>query len=265
MTVFFRFVRDRQRQILWWMVGLIGLVLLTVSFYPSIKGQESFDEIFKQLPEALKTFIGAESGIPITSPAGYLNARLFSTTLPVCFLILGVGLGARAIGGSEDEGTLELLLANPIRRTRVFIQRYLATIVMLIAVVAVTAIALIVLAPPFQLETLSVWSILAASISSLCLALLHASLSFAVGAATGRRGPAVAFPTVIGVGGYLVYGLVPLSEAARPLRVVSPWYWSLSRNVLAEGLSIEAVAAPLALSLLIMLIGGWLFLRRDLH
>ena len=35
-----RLVRDRRRSLLWWSVGIVGLVLFTVSLYPSLKGEE---------------------------------------------------------------------------------------------------------------------------------------------------------------------------------------------------------------------------------
>ena len=46
------------------------------------------------MPEALKTvFLGHFTDI--TSPAGYLNGRLFATTIPVLMLVFTIGGHAR--------------------------------------------------------------------------------------------------------------------------------------------------------------------------
>ena len=51
--------------------------------------------------------------------------------LPLLLLVFAIGLGARAIAGSEQEGTLELLLSNPVTRRTVVAERYLAMVGMI--------------------------------------------------------------------------------------------------------------------------------------
>jgi ABC-2 type transport system permease protein len=266
MTILVRYLEDYRRSSLWWSVGLIALVLFTVSVYPSIEGQASFDELVENLPEAVRSFIGSQRDVPISSPPGYLQSRLFATLLPVVLLIFGIGAGARAIGGSEDEGTLELLLANPVTRTRVALERVLALVALLAFLVVVVAISLIALAPPFGLlEGLSALDLGAATAAAGCIALLHASLAFAVGAVTGRRGPAVATATAIAVAGSLAQSLFEVADAPRAVRMLSPWQWYLEHNALVEGLSAQAVVLPLALSVVLVAAGIAAFARRDLR
>ena len=115
MIVATRLVRDRSRGLLWWSVGMVGLVLLTVSFYPAFKDQgQTLNDLLDQMPEAVRSMIGYDERIPLTSPAGYLNARLFALLAPVLSLVFAIGLGAQAIGGLEESGQMEPLLANPI-------------------------------------------------------------------------------------------------------------------------------------------------------
>jgi len=86
-----------------------------------------------------------------------------------------------------------------------------------------------------------------------------ASLAYAVGAATGRRCPAV------GLAGYLIYSLLSLVEALAPLRYATPWYWYLQRNMLAHGVPPAAIAVPVALSAVLFAVAWVLFGRRDLR
>jgi ABC-2 type transport system permease protein len=261
-----RLLRDRRRSTLWWIGGLLGLVFFTVGLYPSIRGQASFDQVIADLPEGFKALIGYEGTVPLTSPPGYLHARLFASLAPLVVLVFGIGAGAQAIGGSEDAGTLEPLLANPVTRDRIATERYLAIVALLILLVAVLTGALVVLGPPFgALDGVSLGGLLGACAGVFGIGLLHASLAFAVGAATGRRAPAIAVATAVAVAGYLVQSLLSLTDALRPLRVVTPWHWYLDRNMLAEGPSAAAILLPLLVSLPLFLAGWAAFRRRDLH
>ena len=40
-----RFLRDTRRSTAWWALGMVALVLFTVAFYPSVKGNEAFDKL----------------------------------------------------------------------------------------------------------------------------------------------------------------------------------------------------------------------------
>ena len=108
------------------------------------------------------------------------------------------------------------------------------------------AVASVALSAPFgALEGVSIAGLVGACAAVGCLALLHGSIAFAVGAATGggaphrgghrrRRGrlpdpePAVPRPTLLD-----------------PFRFVNPWHWYLKRNMLVDGVPPEAVLAPL--------------------
>jgi hypothetical protein len=61
-----------------------------------------------------------------------------------------------------------------------------------------------------------------------------------------------------------VFGLVS-GGVIRGARFFSPWYWYLSRNIIAGGLPPEAILVPLGLALVLPAIGLWAFLRRDLR
>lgn len=261
-----RYLRDSRRSAGWWTLGMIALVAFTVAFYPSVKGNATFDELFEDLPEAVRALVGAQEGIPLTSPPGYLHGRLFSIMVPVLLLTFGVGHGARAIGGSEAEGTLELLLANPVTRRRVVAERYAALMLLLGAVTAALTLSLLALGPPVGLlDGVRITRLLGAATAAFGLALLHTTLAFAVGCATGRPAPAVAVATSVASGGYLLQGLAAASGGLGAVEALSPWHWYLDRNVLADGLAPIAVIGPIAVAGVLFALGAWRFDRRDLR
>jgi ABC-2 type transport system permease protein len=218
------------------------------------------------LPDAIKSMIGFNASVPLTSPAGYLHARIFSTVAPVLMIVFGIGVGAQAIGGLEEAGRLEPMLGNPVTRQRVAVERYAAAVGLLALLSAVFAVATIGLAFAFDaLSGVSVGGLIGACAAVFAIGLLHLSLAYAIGAATGRRGPAVGAAAALAIGGYLVYSLLSLVEPLAPLRFATPWYWYLQRNMLAEGVPAAALIAPLAISVLLFATGWAVFRRRDLR
>ena len=265
-TVLVRSLHDSRRSAAWWALGMVALVAFTVAFYPSVRDNQTFDELVEGLPEAMRALVGLQEGIPFTSPPGYLHGRLFAVLVPVLLLTFGIGHGAKVLGGSEADGTLELLLANPVTRRRVATERYAALVLLLAGITGVLAVSLVLLGPTVGLlDGVGVARLLGASAAAFCIALLHTTLAFAVGAAAGRPGPAVAVATTVAVAGYLLQSLTASSDRLRSLEVLSPWHWYLDRNMLAEAVAPAAVAGPVLAAAVLFVAATWRFDRRDLR
>ena len=76
--------------------------------------------------------IGAYLGWVIASGTGYWAAFILA---PLVLLIFAIGAGAGAVAGEEERGTLDLVLAHPVRRRDFVLQRF-AALVGLIAALA---------------------------------------------------------------------------------------------------------------------------------
>ena len=239
--------------------------LLAVA-YPTVRGNSELDKTFANLPPGVEALLGLSGGNPLSSPSGYLNSQFFANILPVMLLVFGIGSGAAAIAGDESAGTLELLLANPISRVRVALARLGALAAMLSALAAVCAIALIVLAPSTGLNRgLSSAHIVAATVAATLTAFTFAGVAFAVGAATGRRGTALALAAGLAVAGYLLEGLAPQVNVLHPTGAVNPWHWLLSADPLRHGLTWHTWLLPLASVTAFTVISMPRLARRDLR
>ena len=265
MKILRRFIKDRRRSVMGWCLGISAYILLQNAFYPSFKDQADLTKLFEDLPESVKVLFGLSDAVPLTSPPGWLWGQVFSL-LPVLLIIFAVSLGARALVTSEEDGTLELLLSNPVTRERTASERYAAFVVLTFVVGLVSAAVTLGTAPLLQLmDGVSLPGYTAATFGTIGLALLFGSLSFGVGALTGRRSLALSVAAAVGVATYTINGLSGSVQAARPLRFVSPFHWFLGRNMLAQGVAVEALLAPVAFALLFAAVGYWFFLRRDLR
>lgn len=248
-------VRDAARGLVWWSAGIVALVLLTNAFYPSIRGNEDYERLLDDYPDVVKAFIGED----LTSPAGYLESQLFSFMVPLLLLIYAVGAGARAIAGEEEAGTLDLLLAQPVSRTRVVLEKA-GALAALLAVLAVVLFAAIwAPASAFELD-IGAGNVVAAVAGSYLIALLHGYVALLVGAATGSRAAALGVSAVLAVGAYFLNALGEVVDALEPWRPVSPFshVGDPLRNGFGAGmlvlLGLAAIAAAAAPAL---------FARRD--
>lgn len=266
MTVFRRFLRDRRRSTLWWLFGSVLGVAMTVLFYPSIEGQESFDQMTEEMPDAVAELFGLDGAFSMSSPEGFLQSQLVATTLPILLVVFGIALGARAVGGAEEDGTLELLLANPVSRRRVLLERYGTVVLLNVVLVAATlAVTLATGAPVGAIDGIPLGWLVGAFVAVLLLGVLHATIAFAVGAATGRRGRAIAVAAAVAVAGYLVEGLAQAAEPLEPVQAISPFHWLLERNMLGEGIAWQAIWLPLLVTIALVATAVPLFERRDLR
>lgn len=256
----------RRLSTLWWSLGLAGFAALLAVAYPTVRGNGELDQTFAGLPPGVQAALGLDPTNSLTSPIGYLNSQYFANVLPALFLIFALNLAAWTIAGDEANGTLELLLANPVTRLRVAAERILALIILLAVLTGVAAATLALLAPGVGLDRgVGPGGLIGATVATALLAFCFAALAFGVGAATGSRSLAVSVAATLAVAGFVVEGLAAQVAPLRPVRALSPWHWALGNSPLRHGLDWQSGLLPVAASLILIALGAAIFSRRDLR
>lgn len=257
-------LRDRRRSVLWWSVAITALVAITAASYPAVRDMGSvFDQLMENMPEGMLELFGAAGGI--ASPEGYLNSQLYSNILPILLLVYGIGMAAWTIAGAELDGTLEPLLANPVPRSRVALERFIGATLLLAVPILVATVLLVAVREPFELGDIDVSRLVAAGVGTFLLVLLFVSLTYAVGAATGSKGAAIAAGAGAAAVTYVIFGLSSFVDFFRDLRGVSPWHWFLNHSPLIEGWTWPAIGWPVLVIVPAVAVGTIAFTRRDLR
>jgi ABC-2 type transport system permease protein len=226
-------LRERRRSVVWWTLGLAALVALNLAFYPSVRDDPALSDYAKDLPESVRAlFAGGE--LDIASPAGYLNSQVFALMAPLILLIFAIGAGSGAVAGEEERGTLDLLLAHPLRRRDYAFQRFLALAALVAGLTMVLLATVVVGARLVDLE-IGVGRVVAASVSVGLLALLFATTALAAGAIRPGRAKAIAVATGVALAAWIFDGLAQSVDALEPWRTLSPYYHALGQNPLREG------------------------------
>jgi len=255
-------LRDIRRGFLWWSLGLIGFVALIVSVYPTVHSNPALEKLSQDYPKALQAFIAFGGTVDYTSAAGYLGIELFSLMVPLLLLVAGIGTGAATIAGEEERGTLELLLANPISRTKVVLEKAVALLLELAGLGVVLWLALWVGAVAVDME-ISAGHLAAATLRAVLLALAYGAIAILLGAATGRRTVAIGLTAATAVAAYLVNGLAPLVHALEVPQKLSPFYHYAVGDPLRNGVSFTHMAVLVAIAVVATALAPWFFSRRD--
>jgi len=233
-----------------------GLALLYVLLFPSI--QESFEEL--DLPEYMESFSGAAGSY--STPEGYLATEFF-TAVPITLVIFAIVAGTAATAGEESAGTLDMLLAQPIRRRRVIVEKALG-IGAAVSVALLAGLPGIYLGQLFVDMDISPWRTLAATIVTLPLLYLFAALAMLLGAALPTRATAVAAATALAVLAYVVYTVGALVDALSGVRKITPFYWSDASKALVGDFEVWRTLVLLGVCIGLVALATWAFERRDI-
>lgn len=259
-VIFAKTMRDHRRGIVAWGIGISVLVLVMSLMWPSVRDMPDLKRLLANYPEALRKVFKIDT---FSTPAGYLNAELFSLILPAVFLVFAIGRGARLIAGEEEDRTLDVLLCTASSRSRVLVEKAAALVVTVLALGAIL----------FGAMLLASWSIgmhlAMADIAHGTAALTALSIEFglvalAVGAVTGRRSTAIGVATLIAAAAFVLYLLGQLVSAVEPWRGISPFTQALDAGPVGPEWSLGIVTLVVTSAVLPALALPW-FNRRDIR
>ena len=263
-TIFQKELRDQRYGLLWWCGALVAYVIVMCAVYPSVRANErALSQLLNAMPPAFKDFVLGQAG-DFFSPSGYLGARLFALLSPLILLIYAVGAGTRAVAGEEDAGTLSLLLAYPLSRRRLLIEKYLAVLTGVAIVTLAHLVGLLIGTAAVGMDV-SVARLLQASLSIGVLGALGASLAFAAGSAGARRGTATAAAAGLLLVTYLLETIALLVKSLGWLHRLSFFHYYGGAQVMQSGLSSAHVAVLLAIIVVCLAVAFRSFERRDIR
>lgn len=248
------------RPLIWWAIGVMLIVLLNVAFFPAMEQTPGFDEMMDQLPESVRPLIGT---LDFTSPVGYLVSQLFLFFMPAVLFVYAIGRGAATIAGEEEAGTLDLLLAQPVSRTTLYLTKSVA-VVAGVAVLAFATWLPIQLAGPLFDLSLPTWDLIAVTINLFLLTLVFAAIALAVSAAFGRKLFGIAAAAALAFVTFLLEGFGQSVDWLEAFRPFTPWYWYDPTAALSAG---EILPGSLVLAcavIVIAILGLLFFMRRSL-
>ena len=260
-NLFTKTLRDLRGQILGWGIGAGLLGWIVVFLYPSFKDQTAaLMEMLKGYPATLTGFFGDFT--KISAYPGWLNVELFSYGPPI-LAIFAVVVGTGLIAGEEEKGTLDLLLAHPIRRWRMVTDKFaafvVATMLIMVLVTLFFVSGSVMIGETSQLDRIAL-----ASLNMVPITLAGGALALMASVLFRSRRLANMVALVVIIGSYFLDSLGKTVDVLEPYRAIALFHYYDSSAVLFESIKWGNVGILLALTAVFFVISLLAFQRRDI-
>lgn len=242
--------------------GVLGLYAAAiVASYLSFGDPAQMEQIMSAYPEGMLEAFGITD---MSSIEGYLSGQVFNLT-PLAIAFFPILALSSAIAGSEERGTMDVLLGNPVPRWQLVIASFVATAVSLLLVVAIMGAFMHGAAVLADLElsftasveaVLNLWpiSIFFGSLALLCSAIFH------------RRALAIAVPGFVLLAMYLADTLGRVSEDLEIYRDFSVfYYYAPDGSSITDGIDWVSFLGVSGFAVLFALLAVVVFRRRDIY
>lgn len=251
-------LRVNRRSLLGWTAGITVAAIMYASFYPQM-GKNGAAQT-ENLPEGLREALNMND---IASAPGYLGSTVFGLIVPLLAMFFGAAVGARVTAADEESGTLDLLLAHPITRTSLILQRFVALVLAATGIGVVLWLAMLAIRGAADLTAVSPGQFAAQCVNLVLLTVTFGALATGIGAAFGRRGIVFASTAVVGVGAYAAQTFaaqIGLDWAA----YLSPFHYYIDSEPLRNGFGWTGILVLAATSIILVAAGTYRFNHRDL-
>lgn len=221
----------------------------------------SFTTAMNQFPEALMAAIG---GVDMSTPTGWVQGETFALVVPIACIAMLATVGSRALAGEEADHTMGLLLASPISRAKVVLDKALAMLayaaILGMVIFATNAVGISVGGLDVGLGNLA-----ATTAVGTLLGLVFGGVALALSAATGKVSIAVYGAAGLGVVSYFAESFFPLADSFEPWAAISPFHYYLGSDPLTNGMPWGDAAVLAAIFVVLVAASIPLFNRRDLR
>ena len=261
MTVLAKQLRDHRRGYLAWAGAIAAVAAMYSAFWPTLGDNPGMAKAIDAFPQSIRDAFHMQD---YATPAGYFGSTVFGLLVPILITVFAISLGVGAIAGDEQAGTLDLVLAHPVSRTRLALTRYGAILITLTTAGALLLLAVVALRVPAKYTTLSIPHLAAMCFQLTLFGLCFASIAFGIGTFTGLRTITLGASAYLAVVAYLCDSFLPQISALKWVQGLSPFDWYLGGQPLVNGIQWRHCALLAGTALLCAAIGTWRFHRRDL-
>ncbi|NKY89588.1 ABC transporter permease subunit [Nocardia veterana] len=257
-VIFTKTLRVNRRSLLGWTAGITAAATMYAAFYPQMAKNGAAQT--ESLPESLREALNMND---FASAPGYLGSTVFGLIVPLLAMFFGAAVGARVTATDEESGTLDLLLAHPITRTSLILQRFAALVAAATGIGVALWLAMLAIRSGADLTAISPAHFAAQCVHVVALIVTFGALATGIGAAYGRRGVVFAITAIVGIAAYAAHtfaGQLGLDWAA----YLSPFHYYINNEPLRNGFDPTAIGVLAVASVILVAAGTYRFNHRDL-
>lgn len=260
-NIFTKTIYEKRWMMLFWSIGVVVMAVLMMAFYHSFSNG-GFTEALESLPKSFQGLIGDIASLKTV--AGYVSQQVFALRIPLLTLIMGIILFSGLLAGDESDGTLQTMLAQPVSRFRLYVEKYLAGLVVSL-VICSAAILGVTLGLLFIHERMSFVRLVQAVIDVWLLTVLFGTFGFALGAITGKKGLAGSVAGLVTFSTYLITSFVNNVSWLESVEKFSPFHYYNHPATAQYGLQGHNVLVMVSVCAVLLTMSVIVFLRRDIY
>ena len=256
-----RVLAERWRGLVGWATGVVLLITIQVSVYPTIRdSRKGWSDLTEQFPEAFRKIFRMED---YTSPSGYLSTELFSFMIPLIFIGLATTWAARSASEEEENGTADILMSLPVSRASILATRLISMLSVVGVLVFISTVALTLGTELVNMDV-GFARIFQASLACGLLSLPFGGVSVVLAAMTGRRGVGLGGGLGMAITMFVLYSLAPLVSFFDALLPANPYEWTIGQSPLVNGLDAWWTLLTVSVSAVLFSVAFFFFERRDI-
>lgn len=262
-AVFKDTLRHTWRLTMIWGLGFLAMMILVVQMAPFMKGLELVD-LLQSLPPWLMAAAGITDASLLETSEGLIALGFFGK-LALLFAAYPVVMGLRVTSEEETDGTMDVMLSLPLPRWRVILEKFLAYVVNIIILLALSVLGLyigqITTAIELDMQRLATITLTIAPVMIFVLA-----LTTFVGSLIGQRQTVLTIITIYIIFSFAMQTVGPMLDTAWMNAIESFALFSYYdiESTLRDGIVIWHVMLMLGLAAILIAVSFFTFENRDI-
>ncbi|MGO9959207.1 MAG: ABC transporter permease subunit [Solirubrobacteraceae bacterium] len=238
-------------------IGLIAVMIAVGALFPAVG--HSIGKL--HVPASVSNLLGGADYGTIT---GWFRSEIGIFYGPLVIGALAITGAAATTAGEEEDRILGLVLAHPIRRSRLVAAKAIAIAGVVLTIAFATWTGLIV-GVAVGGGGITIARITALAVQLAFFGFATGAVALALGAGTGNKSLATGIAAAVAILGWLINSLAPLVSAISWLKYLAPYYYYAGHDPLTHGADIPGLIVLGALTLLLTAVAMVGIERRDLR
>jgi ABC-2 type transport system permease protein len=260
---FLETLKQQWRGTLFWGIALGAMAWLVLAFIPDMEAVKRYEELLKTLPPAILQAFGFNPEQQLT-PESFLGSFLFTRFL-LLIGVYGVLAGLDITINEEDNGIMEVVLALPVSRTRLLVERFAAFALLTLGLVGMMYAGIFIGTRSSTLE-LNMGRLFEATLAIAPVVWVIIAVTMLLGVVIRRKVIVIGVAAGVVLSSYFLDALggAVTDSILNNLRWFSFFAYADTNNVLRDGISLATLSIPVAIVAVLLAGTVMMWQRRDL-
>jgi ABC-2 type transport system permease protein len=247
-----------------WGIGLVTLGLMIGSIFDMMGGNSEMFELMQSFTVSMPEFSEMFNLMGMSTPIGWLDVEYFSF-MPLIVGLFATGAGASLLAGDEENGTLDLILAHPISRTALFWGRFIAKMLVIIALLLISWLSLLVPMTWAEKFSIPAFDLILPFFSLFGIIMLFMTFALLLSMILPSRSMASMITSILLTTSFFITLLADVVDDLKRAADFSPLTYLETAKAMEDGLNMTWIGVFIAIDLILAILAWQMFLRRDVR